>query len=285
MKSAAGSASFNGQNWLSGDAKVVSLVSSYDGVNDKVGTLSIDTSKTQLFKNAATGSGGLLGDVAKINISSVTTTDPVEVAAAVAADPDDATDTGTAHSISFAVTDFKDGNKIQFQLGDGSVHAFTFEGIAGDTDAEKLADLNTKFTAFLTDAGVDDVTVELDDATNPTAIVLTADNADAVKEGAEISASFTLGTTAQALKTIDEAIKSVTEGSAMLGANKALLETQEEFIGVLSDSLTAGVSAFVDADMNEASTRNQALQTQQQLGVQALSMANQNSQMILRLFQ
>ena len=49
--------------------------------------------------------------------------------------------------------------------------------------------------------------------------------------------------------------------------------------------LTAGVSAFVDADMNEASTRNQALQTQQQLGVQALSMANQNSQMILKLFQ
>jgi flagellin len=87
------------------------------------------------------------------------------------------------------------------------------------------------------------------------------------------------------LKTIDSAIEKVTKASAMLGANKALLETQEEFISTLSDSLTAGVSAFVDADMNEASTRNQALQTQQQLGVQALSMANQNSQMILKLFQ
>ena len=87
------------------------------------------------------------------------------------------------------------------------------------------------------------------------------------------------------LTKIDQAIADVTKGSAMLGANKALLETQEEFIGVLSDSLTAGVSAFIDADMNEASTRNQALQTQQQLGVQALSMANQNSQMILKLFQ
>jgi len=87
------------------------------------------------------------------------------------------------------------------------------------------------------------------------------------------------------LKTIDTAIEKVAKASSMLGANKALLETQEEFIGVLSDSLTAGVSAFIDADMNEASTRNQALQTQQQLGVQALSMANQNSQMILKLFQ
>jgi flagellin len=104
--------------------------------------------------------------------------------------------------------------------------------------------------------------------------------------------TFTAGTAAAKatdlktmLQTVDTAIDAVTKGSAMLGANKALLETQEEFIGVLSDSLTAGVSAFVDADMNEASTRNQALQTQQQLGVQALSMANQNSQMILKLFQ
>ncbi|MBM6582258.1 hypothetical protein ILT44_18810 [Microvirga sp. BT689] len=87
------------------------------------------------------------------------------------------------------------------------------------------------------------------------------------------------------LTTIDTAITAVTKGSSMLGANKALLETQEEFIGALSNNLTAGVSAFVDADMNEASTRLQALQTQQQLGVQALSIANQNSQMILRLFQ
>jgi flagellin len=98
------------------------------------------------------------------------------------------------------------------------------------------------------------------------------------------SGSYTVGIGA-ALADIDEAIAKVTEGSAMLGANKALLETQEEFIGTLTDSLTAGVSAFIDADMNEASTRNQALQTQQQLGVQALSMANQNSQMILKLFQ
>ena len=49
--------------------------------------------------------------------------------------------------------------------------------------------------------------------------------------------------------------------------------------------MTNSVSTMVDADMNEASTRLQALQTQQQLGVQSLSIANQNSQMILRLFQ
>ncbi|WP_414473369.1 flagellin [Microvirga sp. M2] len=87
------------------------------------------------------------------------------------------------------------------------------------------------------------------------------------------------------LDDVEDAIDLVKTAAAQLGATKSLLETQEEFIGVLSDSLTAGVSAFVDADMNEASTRFQALQTQQQLGVQSLSMANQNSQMILKLFQ
>jgi flagellin len=101
----------------------------------------------------------------------------------------------------------------------------------------------------------------------------------------DISAVTDMADIDDALTLIDTAITAVTKGSAMLGANKALLETQEEFIGALSDSLTAGVSTFIDADMNEASTRNQALQTQQQLGVQALSMANQNSQMILKLFQ
>jgi flagellin len=101
----------------------------------------------------------------------------------------------------------------------------------------------------------------------------------------DISAVTDLSLIAAELTKVDTAITAVTKGSAMLGANKALLETQEEFIGALSDSLTAGVSSFIDADMNEASTRNQALQTQQQLGVQALSMANQNSQMILKLFQ
>jgi len=87
------------------------------------------------------------------------------------------------------------------------------------------------------------------------------------------------------LDSVETAIDKVKTAAATLGATKSLLETQEDFIGVLSDSLTAGVSAFVDADMNEASTRFQALQTQQQLGVQSLSMANQNSQMILKLFQ
>jgi flagellin len=62
------------------------------------------------------------------------------------------------------------------------------------------------------------------------------------------------------------------------------LTAQGTFTQTLSNSLTSGVGSLVDADMNQASTRLNALQTQQQLGIQSLSIANQNSQMILKLF-
>jgi flagellin len=52
----------------------------------------------------------------------------------------------------------------------------------------------------------------------------------------------------------------------------------------MSDALTTGIGSMVDADMEEASARLQALQTQQQLGVQALSIANQAPQNIMSLF-
>jgi flagellin len=83
----------------------------------------------------------------------------------------------------------------------------------------------------------------------------------------------------------DKALLAVRELAAGYGAAQNQIDAQTRFVEVLSDSLTNGVSSMVDADMNEASTRLQALQTQQQLGVQSLSIANQNSQMILKLFQ
>lgn len=84
---------------------------------------------------------------------------------------------------------------------------------------------------------------------------------------------------------VETALESVRNFATELGAAKNQIDAQSKFLGVLSESITNSVSTLVDADMNEASTRLQALQTQQQLGVQSLSIANQNSQMILRLFQ
>ncbi len=95
-------------------------------------------------------------------------------------------------------------------------------------------------------------------------------------------AAATIGVT---LSNADKAIADLTTYASNIGAMQSTVTGQTAFLKSLQSSLTAGVSALVDADMNEVSTRLQALQTQQQLGVQSLSIANQNSQMILKLFQ
>jgi flagellin len=88
----------------------------------------------------------------------------------------------------------------------------------------------------------------------------------------------------QMISWVDDGIGSMTTAASNLGAVKQRTNLQKEFIGSLMDAIDRGIGALVDADMNEESTRLQALQVQQQLGVQALSIANQNSQSILSLF-
>jgi flagellin len=83
---------------------------------------------------------------------------------------------------------------------------------------------------------------------------------------------------------IEMALKDMATGAAELGAAKARIDMQKDFVSKLSDSIDRGVGQLVDADMNKESTRLQALQVQQQLGIQALSIANGNSQQILSLF-
>ena len=65
---------------------------------------------------------------------------------------------------------------------------------------------------------------------------------------------------------------------------KKRIDTQAEFVTNLTDSLTTGIGSLVDADMEETSARLQALQVQQQLATQSLSIANQQPQNILSLF-
>ena len=123
-----------------------------------------------------------------------------------------------------------------------------------------------------------------------TSTVYTAnDGTTTTGTGVSIDDLTTSGKSADALQAlssqIENAITSLTAAASSLGASSTNLTDQNTYIQSLSDSLTTGVGSLVDADMNEASTRLSALQTQQQLGVQALSVANQNSQLILKLFQ
>lgn len=96
---------------------------------------------------------------------------------------------------------------------------------------------------------------------------------------------ITDATTAGAMVTaIEGMIDSAINGAAALGSSGKRIADQSNFVGRLADSLKVGVGALVDADMEEASARLQALQTQQQLGIQSLSIANQAPSSILALF-
>jgi len=83
---------------------------------------------------------------------------------------------------------------------------------------------------------------------------------------------------------VDTALSSMTTAASDLGAAKKRIGLQQDFVSNLMDAIDRGVGQLVDADMNEESTRLQALQVQAQLGIQALSIANSNSQNVLALF-
>ncbi|EAS51704.1 flagellin protein [Aurantimonas manganoxydans SI85-9A1] len=132
--------------------------------------------------------------------------------------------------------------------------------------------------------GVDTTKTKLFDTDNTNGIL------DGARTGTTVVSTLALtgATTDAAISTmisdVDEAIGLMTTAASNLGAAKSRMDIQSEFVSNLRDSIEKGVGTLVDADMTEESTRLKALQTQQQLGVQALSIANSSSQSLLSLF-
>lgn len=86
------------------------------------------------------------------------------------------------------------------------------------------------------------------------------------------------------IQAVDAAISEMTTAATGLGSSKKRIDIQKDFVSNLMGAIDRGIASLVDADMNSESTRLQALQVQQQLGIQALSIANSSSQNILSLF-
>ncbi|RZJ17638.1 MAG: flagellin [Brevundimonas sp.] len=91
-------------------------------------------------------------------------------------------------------------------------------------------------------------------------------------------------TASAAMAAVDTSIANVSSALARLGTTSKSLGTHQTFVGKLMDSLESGVGNLVDADLAKESARLQSLQTKQQLGVQALGIANQTPQILLSLF-
>ena len=83
---------------------------------------------------------------------------------------------------------------------------------------------------------------------------------------------------------VDSAISSMTTAASDIGSSKGRIDMQNDFVSNLINAIDRGIGTLVDADMTKESTRLSALQTQQQLGTQALAIANGSAQSILSLF-
>ncbi|MGK2740910.1 flagellin [Tepidicaulis sp. LMO-SS28] len=123
-----------------------------------------------------------------------------------------------------------------------------------------------------------------------TTTLSTATAADTVTDTGILGANFVIDNTtsaealAEALTEVEAAIAKATEIGSTLGSIEKRLSIQNDFVTKLADAAERGIGVLVDADMNRESARLKALQVQQQLGVQALNIANSAPQNILALF-
>ena len=102
-----------------------------------------------------------------------------------------------------------------------------------------------------------------------------------------VASTASLGTITFATSVLTSLTTSISQTNAALGnlgSQSKQIANHSSFVSKLTDQLTAGVGNLVDADLAKESARLQALQVQQQLGTQALSIANQAPQVILSLF-
>jgi flagellin len=120
----------------------------------------------------------------------------------------------------------------------------------------------------------------------PTPVEITVDTVD-------FEANITVGSlttiadadsAATALGEIEAFLATAISGAAALGADASRLKDQGDFVSKLTDAMKLGVSAMTDTDMESASARLKALQTQQQLAIQSLSIANSAPETLQQLF-
>ena len=167
------------------------------------------------------------------------------------------------------------------RASDGTVAVETLEF---NTATSMLIDISNAADGILTG----DVTVNIASGTTTTtaSYFLLDSGSTTAASGSEIQLFIT--TTDDSLdgmiQAVDTMLGNLTDSAATLGSINMRIEMQDDFVATLMDVIDKGVGRLVDADMNEESTKLKALQTQQQLGIQALSIANSNAENILQLF-
>ncbi|MFN7101294.1 MAG: flagellin [Pseudorhizobium sp.] len=180
------------------------------------------------------------------------------------------------------------GNNYDYIAGKGETMEDVARGLKTAVDGGGETGVSTKVSL---DGGQWKVLVDYDGTDTTAGATMTladAGQADGTASGGlfgldNIDVSSKAGATA-ALTNVETLLANTIGAASKFGSAQKQIESQGMFVQSLVDSLTTGIGAMVDADMEAASAKLQALQVQQQLGVQSLSIANQAPQSLLSLF-
>jgi flagellin len=289
IESVVGAAQFNGLNLVDGSQTQVNVLSSLDRSQSGVTSANITVDAQNLSTSAGaalTAGGGTVGGITTTGgVDYIVNGTPATLDTFAFQGGAGALAKTDANADAADLTELIAGDKITLKIGnvEGS---YTVQ--RGDTADALVAGLKTSLTTnglSETDFTLTLNAGELEIANNT--------NVDAA-----IEASATRGTgglsglnsidvvnsAATALQDIEGMLQTSIDAAAAFGSSQKRIDIQNEFVGNLTDSLKTGIGVMVDTNMEEASARLQALQVQQQLATQALSIANQQPQGLLSLF-
>jgi flagellin len=286
INSVVGAAQFNGLNLINGSQTSIDVLSSLDRSGTGVTSSSITVNAQNLSTGAYTAN-----DVFGASTGGTVSTDADTFVLKLdkAGGTDDIT-------IQDGATAWAAGDKVSMRIGDKTA-SYTISGNDVTSGANAIADLVAVGMKNAIDAlGVSGLTVDYDSA-NPGQLAFTNagtkdlsvsgqfKNATSGGLGALSSIDVTTSSgAATALGSIEAMVQTSIDAASEFGSSQKRIEIQSDFVGKLSDALKSGIGTLVDADMEETSARLQALQVQQQLATQSLSIANQQPQNILALF-
>lgn len=274
------SAQFNGLNFLKGSTATDFLASLDRDASGNVTPSSITVNAYSLETTAG---------VAVVGLDTTTTTGvngTGDAAAALVADGNDFAldiDSGATFTAGDVWEVRIDGRKFSYTVQTGDDHDDVGQGITNLIDDAGLANISVAFAGG--GAGVD-AQVDITNSTGG-AVGIEVNVTDGTGGGLANLNGLDVSTAAgaaAALVSIEGLLQEAVDASAEFGSAQKRVEIQQEFVSNLTDSLKVGIGALTDADLEAASARLQSLQVQQQLGIQALSIANQSPNAILGLF-
>ncbi len=278
IRSVVSAAQFNGLNLVDGTTATANVLSSLDrDIDGNVEARTIEVNGQNLSSEAGAVVAGLAGDGVSADASVISVFIDEGDSIEIDIDADGNMDAGDRFIINIS------GQQVGFTVTQADL----------DDDNDPNAVIAAGVRAAILSLGIEDVTINLDDDTIEIENATGQDLAFSMRtEGAGtgglsgmagINVNTALGAT-DALAEIEGLIQASIDAASAFGSVQGRLDTQAEFVKNLTDSLTTGIGSLVDADMEATSARLQALQVQQQLATQSLSIANQGPQNVLALF-